>query len=85
MTIETEKHPKSSLRIHIKTQMNPILFFFEIIVNFILLPVWWVVGLVGYIYDFFACKNVPIPKKILVTGASSGIGKATAIEYAKEV
>lgn len=65
--------------------MNPILLFFEIALNYILFPIWWIIGCIGYIYDWFACKNVPVPKKILVTGASSGIGRATAIEYAKEV
>lgn len=65
--------------------MNPILLFLEIALDYILFPIWWIIGCVGYIYDWFACKSVPVPKKILVTGASSGIGKATAIEYAKEV
>ena len=65
--------------------MNPILLFLEIALNYILFPIWLIIVCVGYIYDWFACKNVPVPKKILVTGASSGIGKATAIEYAKEV
>ena len=70
---------------HIIIQMNPILLFCEVSLNCLLMPLWWVIGTIGYIYDYFACKKVPVPKKILVTGASSGIGKATAIEYAKEV
>ena len=65
--------------------MNPLLLLLEVTLNCLLMPIWWIIGTIGYIYDWFNCKNVPVPKKILVTGASSGIGKATAIEYAKEV
>lgn len=65
--------------------MNPILLLFEILVNFILYPIYFVIGCIGYVYDLFACKKVPVPHKILITGASSGIGEATAIEYAAEV
>lgn len=65
--------------------MNPFLLFFEILVNLILYPIYFIIGCIGYVYDLFACKKVPVPHKILITGASSGIGEATAIEYAAEV
>ena len=65
--------------------MNPLLLLFEVCLNCILMPLWWIIGCIGYIYDWFNCKKVPIPKRILITGASSGIGRATAIEYANKV
>ena len=65
--------------------MNPLLLFFEVLVNLILYPIYFLIGCIGYVYDYFACKRVPVPHKILITGASSGIGEATAIEYAAEV
>lgn len=65
--------------------MNPIGFLFEWIASIILWPIYFCIVLVGYVYDYFACKKVPVPHRILITGASSGIGKATAIEYASPV
>ena len=65
--------------------MNPSLFLLEVILNVILYPIYFIIGCIGYIYDWFNCKKVPVPNKILITGASSGIGEATAIEYAEQV
>ena len=65
--------------------MNPILFFFEILVNFILWPIYFIIACIGYVYDYFACKKVPVPHKIVVTGASSGMGACCAISYAENV
>ena len=65
--------------------MNPLLFFFELVANAILWPIYFVVVCIGYVYDLFACKRVPVPKKIVVTGASSGIGASCAKEYAESV
>lgn len=65
--------------------MNPLLFLFELLVNFILWPIYFVVVCVGYVYDLFACKKVPTPRKIVITGASSGMGACSAIEYAETV
>lgn len=65
--------------------MHPISFLFEWLASIILWPIYFCFVLVGYVYDYYACKKVPIPHRILITGASSGIGKATAIEYASPV
>lgn len=65
--------------------MHPICFLFEWIASIILWPIYFCIVLVGYVYDYFACNKVPVPHRILITGASSGIGKATAIEYASPV
>ena len=65
--------------------MNPLLFFLEWIMNVILWPIYFIIVCIGYVYDYFACMKVPVPHRILITGASSGIGKATAVEYALPV
>ncbi|KAK8811482.1 hypothetical protein WA158_003216 [Blastocystis sp. Blastoise] len=61
-------------------------FLCNLLIYYILTPFLYIILFpiycIGYVYDMICRKDVPKPKSILITGASSGIGEHLAYYYA---